>query len=642
MNRNSRSGRSLIVVGLLATIIVGVHAAQDQRTRTAGVLHASSGWPAAFAPVVRGAAADAGTSYTIPRAIDAGDVVTPSPQVPRPAGVPCEVELFQNVEMDRIGIAWFNGDGVFPYAPPAACPGPWAKVVLKMTLRNDSTYSYLDGFTYASLWLDGVPLYSGGAQDNMGPTRWTIERDVTDYSAHLKAPRDGTLRIDGTPRYTDEFYSPYYVSATMQFYPATAVNPAPRVPDEIHDLTGWGEGGPEVVLPRNVERAYLDVMTHPNYGNDLFWFTCMPAAAMVEFPELTNRLAIGPNRFGLELEPPPQGCSGGAFREVQVSIDGQPAGVAPVFPRLYPSFNVYWNTTRIARPSPPPQALNLVPYRVDLTPFAAVLSDGAPHLIGIQVAGSSHSLHMTTLAALLIYRDPGTAQVTGQLTRNTLVDQPPAPTVASTLSRNATGEVSGELRTVSARNYVIEGYIDTSRGRIRNTVEGNARFENVLAPYSLDPPDLDGDVYRLAVDHRNTVSAVSKRYLGGRLVAEDRAVTRYPLVLAYAFRSADLQQRFVQETERWRPNIGRHITRLNHEAGLTLAVDEDGQPVLWQGQHGYSFRDSQGSCYQTDLTTQDGAVTDELTGVNCPGRVNRLFWASHPDGSPDSLGWAEP
>lgn len=637
MKNPSGTGRSLAVVVLLATIVMGVYAAQGARSPGEAVQRtASTGWlrTAASSP-------DVNAPRTTSSAASAGDVVSPGPQVPRPAGTPCEVELFHDVEMISIGIAWFDGEGVFPYAPPAACPGPWAKVVLKMTLRSDSTNSYLDGFMYASLWLDGVPLYSGGAQDNLGPTRWDIERDVTDYTAHLKAPRDGTLRIDGTPRYGPNFSSPYYVSATMQFYPATAANPAPRVPDEVHDLTGWGEGGPEVVLPRNVERAYLDVMVHQNHGNDLFWFTCMPDAAMTQFPELANRLAIGPNRFGLEGEPPPQGCRGGAFREVQVTLDGQAAGVVPVFPRVYPYFNVYWDTTRLMRPAPSPQALNLMPYRVDLTPFAGVLSDGASHLIGLEVAGMRERYDMATMGALLIYRDPDTAQVTGQVTRNTLAGQPPAPTVTSTLARNAAGEVSGEVRTTSVRSYAIEGYIDTARGRVRSTVERNVRFENVLSPYSFDPPGLDDDAYRLAVDHQNTVNGVSRRYLAGRLIAEDREVTRYPLMLAYAFRSADLQQRFVQQTERWRPAIGRHITRLNHEAGLTFAVDEAHQPTLWQGQHSHGFRDSQGSCWRTDLATQDGVVTSTLTGVNCPGGINRLFWASHPDGSPDSLGWAE-
>ena len=36
-------------------------------------------------------------------------------------------------------------------------------------------------------------------------------------------------------------------------------------------------------------------------------------------------------------------------------------------------------------PIPGVQTLNLLPYRVDLTPFAGVLSNGQPHTVGVTV-----------------------------------------------------------------------------------------------------------------------------------------------------------------------------------------------------------------------------------------------------------------
>jgi hypothetical protein len=74
-------------------------------------------------------------------------------------------------------------------------------------------------------------------------------------------------------------------------------------------------------------------------------------------------------------------CGNTGFRQVDVSIDGQQAGVAPVFPWIYtggvdPGLWV---------PIPGVQTLNLLPYRVDLTPFAGVLSNGQPHAIGVTV-----------------------------------------------------------------------------------------------------------------------------------------------------------------------------------------------------------------------------------------------------------------
>jgi hypothetical protein len=480
------------------------------------------------------------------------------------------------------------------------------------------------------------PLYSGGAQDNDVPTHWRAERDVTDYSAILRTPGFSRVEIIGETRFGG-FASQYYVSATLLFYPANAQNRAPRVPDAVYPAYE------SLVFPRNIERAYLDVMAHANYSDDLFWFTCMPTAAIATFTELSSPLAIGVARIGLEGEPPPQGCGNGSFREVQVSIDGQPAGVAPVFPRFYPRFNALWRTERLLQPLSTPQALNFMPYRVDLTPFAGLLSDGAPHTVDISVAGSSDVSDFSVSGALLVYRDAGSAQTTGLVTRNTLTGQTPTPSVTSTLARDASGAVSGSVVTVLNRNYVIEGYVDTSRGRIRSKVERTVHFENLqVVPRAYDGPGEDADEYGLAVELKSTVLGKSRRYLGDSLIAEDREYTSYPLSLIYRFGSAELQQGFKQRTKRWRPGVTRYYTNLSNQVDLAYTdPDVSGGNAEWRGHQIYTFRDSYSSCYRTELTTEGGALTSYQKRKNCPGGVNRLYWASHPDGSPDGLGWAE-
>src|SRR5207248_6643691 len=65
-------------------------------------------------------------------------------------------------------------------------------------------------------------------------------------------------------------------------------------------------------LPLNIERAELDVFAQ-SQANDEFWYTCVP------------------NDVAGEL----QSCGGTAFREAEVSIGGEPAGVAPVYPWIY-------------------------------------------------------------------------------------------------------------------------------------------------------------------------------------------------------------------------------------------------------------------------------------------------------------------
>ena len=93
-------------------------------------------------------------------------------------------------------------------------------------------------------------------------------------------------------------------------------------------------------LPTNVERAYLDVVSQGQSGDE-FWYTCVP------------------NDVSGEL----YSCGNTAFRETEISIDGQPAGVAPIFPWIFTGgIDPY-----LWIPIPGVQTLNFVPYRVDLT-----------------------------------------------------------------------------------------------------------------------------------------------------------------------------------------------------------------------------------------------------------------------------------
>src|ERR1043165_7070100 len=95
-------------------------------------------------------------------------------------------------------------------------------------------------------------------------------------------------------------------------------------------------------LPTNMVRLYLDVQAE-SQGGDEFWYTCVP-------DDQAQVL---------------QSCGGGSFREVLVRIDGQPAGLALVVPRVYTG----GVDPGLWRPTPGAETLSFVPSRVDLTPF---------------------------------------------------------------------------------------------------------------------------------------------------------------------------------------------------------------------------------------------------------------------------------
>ena len=90
-----------------------------------------------------------------------------------------------------------------------------------------------------------------------------------------------------------------------------------------------------------------------------------------------------------------QSCGGSGFREVEVAIDGQPAGVAPVFPWIFTGgIDPY-----LWMPIPGVHSLSFAPHRVDLTPFAALLSDGRAHEVAVGVYNANKNFAATRDAA---------------------------------------------------------------------------------------------------------------------------------------------------------------------------------------------------------------------------------------------------
>src|SRR5213075_1128046 len=110
----------------------------------------------------------------------------------------------------------------------------------------------------------------------------------------------------------------------------------------------------------------------------------------------------------------------------------------PVYPWIYTGGidPLLW------RPIPGVQTFNFVPYRVDLTPFAGLLSNGQPHQVGVRVYNANN--YFLVAGSLLLYLDHGSLQVTGAVTRNTLTAVP-NPTIAENLTTGADGSISGTV-----------------------------------------------------------------------------------------------------------------------------------------------------------------------------------------------------
>jgi len=599
----------------------------------------------------------------------AGPIVDPylpavaDPNVPRPTGsTPCVVTLVSGATLQESN----DGTQAFGYTPPPACNGPWAKVVLEADYHFDELAR--SDPALVGVWIGGVNFFFGGTPLNETiPSRWHVERDVTDYAAVLRAPHGGRIRLD--PSIFDPFqYNPVLrASVRLLIYPATPTARPPRKPDAVIALGASAAGDTTTLsisqghpsfppsqltrtttLPRNIERAYLDLFA-VGKENDWAWWSCLPVHVYDDHPTLV--------RFYPSLGGGVGGCLRGTFREAEVRIDGQIAGIAPIYPWIPPPalepFSMY-PTPGLFMPTPPIRSFNLIPFRVDLSPFAGVLSNGAPHTISVSVRSGepASAIDLISAGQLVLFRDPRTTTISGAVTRNTLATAAPAPTIIEALSPDVGGHVTGTITTNKRRDFLIEGFIDTARGRIVHRVVQTTLFNDAQVFDVTRNATLRS--YRQDVDLISKVWRNSYSTLGTATLLHDFTYHSTPLRVSdfTAFPVADPSDQDVNRTihlglrvqgHHERPGIAPYSTGLasDYDSSAESFVDSGGfDSFRWRARQTWLYSDNRGSCYSDKLTAEDWAVTDYQSGVGCPGGVDNVRWIAHPDGSPDSLGWA--
>lgn len=441
--------------------------------------------------------------------------VTADPLVARPHVKPCVVSLFSN-----LSFAYFS-DTVqnFQFTPPVNCPGPWQKVVFEINFGETAGRQF---DRTASVFLGNTNLYFGTTPEPIrtAANSWHIEREVTDYSALVNKPQQGTIILgncttDCPAPYNTLLTGVFTVSADIQFYSTHQAEDLPRVPDAVMPLVQANSGGganlpaylfsptdqlsTTFTLPQNIEKVYLEIISQ-SQSTDEQWFACFP-----------NDLSAINDVYG---------CGNTDFRETEVTIDGQLAGIAPVSPWVYTGFLPdQW------RPIPAVQTLDFVPYRVNLTPFAALLDDGNPHTVALSVFNNDSYFAVT--GTLLLYLDSGSSHVTGALTRNTLA--PPSPAVTENLQGTST--VTGDIGVSSSRSFAIAGYVNTSHGRVRTSINAQQTFSS--------DQKIDFDTVNASVLDQKT--SVNTRVLSSTAVSSEEGTTlavddfRFPITVDFIY-----------------------------------------------------------------------------------------------------------
>ena len=359
------------------------------------------------------------------------------------------------------------GDGPPPAVTTTTLPkGRWAEVVLDVTGTEK-------GVQYDRL----CEIFAGPSEIFLGVTpeptaagiTWHVQKDVTGYLPLLQGRQTFSTYVDNYTNSTDTGVP--VITAKLLFYPAGGgfqpVHPAsitnPALGGAAVDETGPASpavapGVPSEVVPLLPAGATNTLNTIGTSSSN----TTVSATVTLPHDVTTVTLdlyAVGQigDEFWWGLSP--------AFREIEVSIDGQPAGVVWPFPYVYTG----GVNPLIWAPVTGIHTLDIPSYRLDLTPFAGML--GGTHTISLTVVNNAN--YWLGGGSLLLTTAKG---ATGG---RVLADTLSFPGSSQIVTQDANGDSNNPVFTESAtRSYRISGNVTVGHRTYVDTVDQQLQFEN--------------------------------------------------------------------------------------------------------------------------------------------------------------------
>ena len=440
-----RPARRLLAIAVAAMMLIALGGAAT----AVAALHSGHAGPRRVAPpAAAGSGAAAGTPATA-----AANPLTLDQPVRVPPTRPAVVTIANHAAF---------GNGPPPATKTVTLPGGhWAEVVLDVTgtesgVQFDRLCEIFDGATQIFLGVTPEPTPAG--------IRWHVQKDITGYLPLLAGRQTFSTFVDNFLSTEDNGIP--VITAKLLFYPAGGgFFPAQPAGLAAPALAGdaINEAGPAAppqhpgvptdvvpVLPAGATSTFGTV----NAGQTVSATVSLPGNLTTATLDL---YAVGQSNdeFWWGLDP--------AFREIEVSIDGKPAGVVWPYPYVYTGGvnPLLW------RPLTGIHTMDIPSYRLDLTPFAGML--GGTHTISLSVANNA-GYWLAGGSLLLTAGGPAT-------TGGVAADSLSFPTASKVTTTNALGSASKPVTSESAAaSYAISGQVTQDGHTWTDTLRQSLQF----------------------------------------------------------------------------------------------------------------------------------------------------------------------
>lgn len=250
------------------------------------------------------------------------------------------------------------------------------------------------------------------------PTRtgifWNFQKDMTIFDTLLRSEQKVIMSMDNIV--DSVFTAPYNVTITALYYndhktltPADVILPISTrsSSQNTSSVISLPDGNGTVFLsfPRNAERAVVSILASGN-GDEEFWYTNVPT----EYADTFNNTAI----YGYS-----------PFREVQLLIDGELAGVSWPFPVVFTG----GISPGLWVPIVGIDTYDLPSFEIDVSPWLGVLCDGNQHEFQLKVVGYDSETMLGTVGsdwlvsgAVFLWVDEKGNQTTGTVSELFFLD----------------------------------------------------------------------------------------------------------------------------------------------------------------------------------------------------------------------------